>query len=150
MKSWNERLAKVKQKLGFWSLRHLAIEGKALVLRNDALPVLQYVTQAWPLLANVARAFRTERSPNASRAEPVHESGERVKENTARRCREPEYYKLVQGYVNSKAIPKFVYCYTRLRLVANVVKGLFSLENDLKNVKSAIIEQQLRYLKFLL
>ncbi|KAJ1080742.1 hypothetical protein NDU88_000936 [Pleurodeles waltl] len=54
--SWNERLAKVKQKLGFWSLRHLSIEEKALVLRNDALPVLQYVTQAWPLLANVARA----------------------------------------------------------------------------------------------
>ncbi|KAJ1169230.1 hypothetical protein NDU88_001156 [Pleurodeles waltl] len=58
-KSWNERLAKVKQKLGFWSLRHLSIEGKALVLRNDALPVLQYVTQAWPLLANVARAVNS-------------------------------------------------------------------------------------------
>ncbi|KAJ1197832.1 hypothetical protein NDU88_001678 [Pleurodeles waltl] len=56
VKSWNERLAKVKQKLGLWSLRHLSIEGKALVLRNNALPVLQYVTQAWPLLANVARA----------------------------------------------------------------------------------------------
>ncbi|KAJ1169246.1 hypothetical protein NDU88_001152 [Pleurodeles waltl] len=58
-KSWNERLAKVKQKLGFWSLRHLSIEGKALVLRNDSLPVLQYVTQAWPLLANVARAVNS-------------------------------------------------------------------------------------------
>ncbi|KAJ1170263.1 hypothetical protein NDU88_002143 [Pleurodeles waltl] len=58
-KSWNERLAKVKQKLGFWSLRHLSIEGKALVLRNDALPVLQYVTQAWPLLANVERAVNS-------------------------------------------------------------------------------------------
>ncbi|KAJ1166946.1 hypothetical protein NDU88_007339 [Pleurodeles waltl] len=58
-KSWNERLAKVKQKLGFWSLRHLSIEGKALVLRNDALPVLQYVTQAWPLLANVSRAVNS-------------------------------------------------------------------------------------------
>ncbi|KAJ1167540.1 hypothetical protein NDU88_007931 [Pleurodeles waltl] len=58
-KSWNERLAKVKQKLGFWSLRHLSIEGKALVLRNDALPVLQYLTQAWPLLANVARAVNS-------------------------------------------------------------------------------------------
>ncbi|KAJ1169370.1 hypothetical protein NDU88_001263 [Pleurodeles waltl] len=59
VKSWNECLAKVKQKLGFWSLRHLSIEGKALVLRNDALPVLQYVTQAWPLLANVARAVNS-------------------------------------------------------------------------------------------
>ncbi|KAJ1138385.1 hypothetical protein NDU88_004772 [Pleurodeles waltl] len=58
-KSWTERLAKVKQKLGFWSLRHLSIEGKALVLRNNALPVLQYVTQAWPLLANVARAVNS-------------------------------------------------------------------------------------------
>ncbi|KAJ1123700.1 hypothetical protein NDU88_002168 [Pleurodeles waltl] len=58
-KSWNERLAKVKQKLGFWSLRHLSIEGKALVLRNDALPVLQSVTQAWPLLANIARAVNS-------------------------------------------------------------------------------------------
>ncbi|KAJ1088928.1 hypothetical protein NDU88_002082 [Pleurodeles waltl] len=58
-KSWNERLAKVNQKLGFWSLRHLSIEGKALVLRNDALPVLQYVTQAWPLLANVAWAVNS-------------------------------------------------------------------------------------------
>ncbi|KAJ1166978.1 hypothetical protein NDU88_007371 [Pleurodeles waltl] len=58
-KSWNERLAKVKQKLGFWSLRHLSIEGKALVLWNDALPVLQYGTQAWPLLANIARAVNS-------------------------------------------------------------------------------------------
>ncbi|XP_078528939.1 uncharacterized protein LOC144806451 [Lissotriton helveticus] len=58
-KSWNERLAKVKQKLGLWSLRNLSIEGKALMLRNDALPVLQYVTQAWPLLANVARAINS-------------------------------------------------------------------------------------------
>ncbi|KAJ1167418.1 hypothetical protein NDU88_007809 [Pleurodeles waltl] len=55
----NERLAKVKQKLGFWSLRHLSIGGKALVLRNDALPALQYVTQDWPLLANVARAVNS-------------------------------------------------------------------------------------------
>ncbi|KAJ1193098.1 hypothetical protein NDU88_002403 [Pleurodeles waltl] len=58
-KIWNERLAKVKQKLGFWSLRHLSIEGKALMLRNDAQPMLQYVTQAWPLLANVARAVNS-------------------------------------------------------------------------------------------
>ncbi|KAJ1108585.1 hypothetical protein NDU88_005961 [Pleurodeles waltl] len=55
----NERLAKVQQKLGLWSLRKLSIEGKALVLRNDALPMLQYVTQAWPLLANVARAINS-------------------------------------------------------------------------------------------
>ncbi|KAJ1169359.1 hypothetical protein NDU88_001252 [Pleurodeles waltl] len=58
-KSWNKRLAKVKQKLGFWSLRDMSIEGEALVLRNDTLPMLQYVTQAWPLLANVARAVNS-------------------------------------------------------------------------------------------
>ncbi|KAJ1080855.1 hypothetical protein NDU88_001044 [Pleurodeles waltl] len=55
-KSWNECFAKVNQKLGLWSLRHLSIKGKDLVLRNDPLPVLQYVTQAWPILANIARA----------------------------------------------------------------------------------------------
>ncbi|KAJ1219095.1 hypothetical protein NDU88_006666 [Pleurodeles waltl] len=54
--SWYKRLVKVKQKLGLWSQRHLSIEEKALELRNDALPVLQKVTLAWPLLANVARA----------------------------------------------------------------------------------------------
>ncbi|KAJ1175435.1 hypothetical protein NDU88_000723 [Pleurodeles waltl] len=59
-KSWNERLAKVKQKLGLLSLRNLSIEGKAPVLSKDSLPVLLYVTQAWPLLANVARANPTE------------------------------------------------------------------------------------------
>ncbi|KAJ1152252.1 hypothetical protein NDU88_005028 [Pleurodeles waltl] len=48
-KSCNECLAKVMQKLGVWSLRNLSIEGKALMLRNDALPVLQYVIQAWPM-----------------------------------------------------------------------------------------------------
>ncbi|KAJ1175683.1 hypothetical protein NDU88_000970 [Pleurodeles waltl] len=58
-KSWNKRLAKVQQKLGLWSSSHLSIEGKDLVVRSDALPVLQYVTQAWPLLANVAQAVNS-------------------------------------------------------------------------------------------
>ncbi|KAJ1149780.1 hypothetical protein NDU88_002585 [Pleurodeles waltl] len=48
-KSWEERLAKTKQKLGLWSLQKLMIEGKSLVLRNKTLPVLQYVTQVWPV-----------------------------------------------------------------------------------------------------
>ncbi|XP_044155447.1 uncharacterized protein LOC122942017 [Bufo gargarizans] len=57
LKSWEERLAKVNQRIGLWSLRHLTIEGKALVLRNEVLPVLQYTAQAWPLLATVSRAI---------------------------------------------------------------------------------------------
>ncbi|KAJ1190251.1 hypothetical protein NDU88_006989 [Pleurodeles waltl] len=40
-KSWEERLAKTKQKLELWSLRKLTIEGKSLVLQNETLPVLQ-------------------------------------------------------------------------------------------------------------
>ncbi|KAJ1186600.1 hypothetical protein NDU88_003381 [Pleurodeles waltl] len=34
-KSWEERLAKTKQKLGLWSLRKLTIEGKSLVCGRD-------------------------------------------------------------------------------------------------------------------
>ncbi|KAJ1095906.1 hypothetical protein NDU88_001056 [Pleurodeles waltl] len=47
-KSWEERLAKTKQKLGLWSLRKLMIEGKSLALRNETLPVLQYVSKKPP------------------------------------------------------------------------------------------------------
>ncbi|KAJ1170369.1 hypothetical protein NDU88_002246 [Pleurodeles waltl] len=38
-----------------------------------------------------------ERSPNASRAKLVRESGARMKENTVRRCREPAYYRISNG-----------------------------------------------------
>ncbi|KAM9311824.1 uncharacterized protein PAF06_009687 [Gastrophryne carolinensis] len=48
LKSWDERIAKMNQKFGLWSLRKLSIEGKALVLRSEILPVLQYLAQAWP------------------------------------------------------------------------------------------------------
>ncbi|KAM9330996.1 uncharacterized protein PAF06_019337 [Gastrophryne carolinensis] len=48
LKSWNERLSKMNSKFGLWSLRNLTIEGKTLVLRNEILPVLQYLAQAWP------------------------------------------------------------------------------------------------------
>ncbi|KAJ1164402.1 hypothetical protein NDU88_004841 [Pleurodeles waltl] len=37
-------------------------------------------------------SFGMERSPHVPRAEPVRESGARIKENTARRCCEPDYY----------------------------------------------------------
>ncbi|XP_069801854.1 uncharacterized protein [Dendropsophus ebraccatus] len=57
LKSWEERLAKVNTKIGLWSLRHLTIEGKALVLRNEVLPVLQYTAQAWPPHVTVCRAI---------------------------------------------------------------------------------------------
>ncbi|KAM8921337.1 uncharacterized protein RCH25_016054 [Pelodytes ibericus] len=57
LKSWDERLAKVNQKFGLWSLRDLTIEGKKLVLLNEILPVLQYTAQAWPPLVTVCRAI---------------------------------------------------------------------------------------------
>ncbi|KAJ1212968.1 hypothetical protein NDU88_000607 [Pleurodeles waltl] len=56
-KSWEERLAKTKQKLGLWSLRKLTIEGKSFVLWNETLPVLQYVTQVWPVQPRTAKAI---------------------------------------------------------------------------------------------
>ncbi|KAM4695267.1 LOW QUALITY PROTEIN: uncharacterized protein O3C94_005624 [Discoglossus pictus] len=57
LKCWEERLARVQQKFGLWSLRDLSMEGKILVLRNEILPVLQYVAQAWPPLTSVGRAI---------------------------------------------------------------------------------------------
>ncbi|XP_075054105.1 uncharacterized protein LOC142140150 [Mixophyes fleayi] len=57
LKCWEERLATVRQKVGLWSLRDLTIEGKALVLRNEILPVLQYTAQAWPPLAAVCKTI---------------------------------------------------------------------------------------------
>ncbi|KAM4699100.1 uncharacterized protein O3C94_000703 [Discoglossus pictus] len=57
LKCWEERLARVQQKFGLWSLRDLSMEGKILVLRNEILPVLQYVAQAWPPLTSVCRAI---------------------------------------------------------------------------------------------
>ncbi|KAM4723122.1 LOW QUALITY PROTEIN: uncharacterized protein WCC33_009346 [Rhinophrynus dorsalis] len=57
LKSWEERMAKVRQLIGLWSLRDLTIEGKILVLRNETLPVLQYMAQTWPPLATVSRAI---------------------------------------------------------------------------------------------
>ncbi|KAJ1214462.1 hypothetical protein NDU88_002081 [Pleurodeles waltl] len=56
-KSWEERLAKTKQKLGLWSLRKLTIEGKSLVLRNETLQVLLYVSQVWPVQPRTAKAI---------------------------------------------------------------------------------------------
>ncbi|KAJ1112558.1 hypothetical protein NDU88_000820 [Pleurodeles waltl] len=56
-KSWEERLAKTKQKLGLWSLRKLTIQRKSLVLRNETLPVLLYVAQVWPVQPRTAKAI---------------------------------------------------------------------------------------------
>ncbi|KAJ1167446.1 hypothetical protein NDU88_007837 [Pleurodeles waltl] len=59
-KSWEERLAKMKQKLGLWSLRKLMIEEKSLVLRNETLPVIQYIAQVWPVQPRMAKVmFKT-------------------------------------------------------------------------------------------
>lgn len=57
LKSWEERLSKVNQKFGLWQQRVLTLEGKALVLRNEILPVLLYVAQVWPLLYACIRAI---------------------------------------------------------------------------------------------
>ncbi|XP_044131991.1 uncharacterized protein LOC122924707 [Bufo gargarizans] len=47
LKSWQDRMAKVNQKIGLWGPRQLAIEGKTLLLWNEVLPVLQHMEQAW-------------------------------------------------------------------------------------------------------
>ncbi|XP_040211179.1 uncharacterized protein LOC120941673 [Rana temporaria] len=57
LKSWEERLAKMRQKFGLWSNRKLTIEGKTLVLRSEILPVLQYLAQAWPPRDNTCKAI---------------------------------------------------------------------------------------------
>ncbi|KAM5138176.1 LOW QUALITY PROTEIN: uncharacterized protein ACMZJ9_016764 [Mantella aurantiaca] len=57
LKSWDERLSKMNQKFGLWSLRELTIEGKTLVLRSEILPVLQYLAQAWPPQRKTCRAI---------------------------------------------------------------------------------------------
>ncbi|XP_073478657.1 uncharacterized protein [Aquarana catesbeiana] len=57
LKSWEERLSKMQQKFGLWSLRELTIEGKTLVLRSEILPVLQYLAQAWPPRVNTCKAI---------------------------------------------------------------------------------------------
>lgn len=57
LKSWEERLSKMRQKFGLWSLRELTIEGKTLVLRSEILPVLQYLAQAWPPRVNTCKAI---------------------------------------------------------------------------------------------
>ncbi|KAJ1117569.1 hypothetical protein NDU88_005767 [Pleurodeles waltl] len=56
-KSWEERLVKTNEKRGPWSLRKLTIKGKSLVLRNETLPVLQYVAQVWPVQPRTAKAI---------------------------------------------------------------------------------------------
>ncbi|KAJ1169290.1 hypothetical protein NDU88_001183 [Pleurodeles waltl] len=56
-KSWEERLARTKQKLGLWSLRKLMIEGKSLVKQNKTLPVLHYIAQVWPVQPRTAKAI---------------------------------------------------------------------------------------------
>ncbi|XP_073487037.1 uncharacterized protein [Aquarana catesbeiana] len=57
LKSWEERLSKMRQKFGLWSLRELTIEGKTLVLPSEILSVLQYLAQAWPPRVNPCKAI---------------------------------------------------------------------------------------------
>ena len=55
-KNWQERIAKVKQKLGMWGGRSLSIAGKNLVIRCEVLSGLLYLAQVWP----VPRSFSSE------------------------------------------------------------------------------------------
>ncbi|XP_067913684.1 uncharacterized protein [Heterodontus francisci] len=48
-KTWEERVAKVRQKLGMWGQRSLYIVSKNLVIRCEALTMLLYVVQVWPI-----------------------------------------------------------------------------------------------------
>ncbi|XP_056421526.1 uncharacterized protein LOC130361883 isoform X2 [Hyla sarda] len=57
LKSWQDRLGRINLKIGLWSSRKLLMEGKALVLRSEVLPVLQYTTQAWPPHTTVCKAI---------------------------------------------------------------------------------------------
>ncbi|XP_056386710.1 uncharacterized protein LOC130282475 [Hyla sarda] len=55
LKSWQDRLGRINSKIGLWSSRKLTMEGKALVLRSEVLPVLQYTAQAWPSHTTVCK-----------------------------------------------------------------------------------------------
>ncbi|XP_056416635.1 uncharacterized protein LOC130357908 [Hyla sarda] len=57
LKSWQDRLGKMNSKIGLWSSRKLSVEGKALVLRSEVLPVLQYTAQTWPPHTTVCKAI---------------------------------------------------------------------------------------------
>ncbi|KAJ1115852.1 hypothetical protein NDU88_004074 [Pleurodeles waltl] len=111
-KGWNEHLAKVEQKLEFWSLRHLSIEVKALVLKNDTLPLLQYVTRAWSLRASVAwastpgigagrhRSLWTPKTPRQPKKPPLRGGTER-RQN--RNCQKPWKVTADPGELNKGA-----------------------------------------------
>eukprot|EP00061_Rhincodon_typus_P006771 g27759.t1 len=49
VKSWEERIAMVRQKLGFWEHRSLSILGENLVIRYEVLSLLLYVALVWPI-----------------------------------------------------------------------------------------------------
>eukprot|EP00061_Rhincodon_typus_P002280 g17071.t1 len=55
-KTWEERIAKLRQRLGWWVHLSLSIPGKNLVIRCERLSVLLYVAQAWPIPRTCATA----------------------------------------------------------------------------------------------
>ncbi|XP_072103315.1 uncharacterized protein [Mobula birostris] len=55
-KNWQERTAKVRQKLGLWGGCSLSITGKNLVIRCEVLSGLLYLAQVWP----VPRSYSSE------------------------------------------------------------------------------------------
>ncbi|KAJ8358978.1 hypothetical protein SKAU_G00155030 [Synaphobranchus kaupii] len=53
--NWERRLAGVRRKLGLWSLRHLTISGKVLVLKADVLPSLLYLARVYVMPLGLRR-----------------------------------------------------------------------------------------------
>ncbi|KAJ1202324.1 hypothetical protein NDU88_006124 [Pleurodeles waltl] len=75
---------------------HGVLDGIAKGIQRLSLDLV--ASQNAPFFIQKPNSFGTERSPNASRAELVRESGARIKENTARQCREPDYYTFLFFY----------------------------------------------------
>ncbi|KAM4019390.1 LOW QUALITY PROTEIN: uncharacterized protein ACNLHF_000095 [Anomaloglossus baeobatrachus] len=59
LKSWEERLTKITQRIGLWSLRRLTCEGKALVLRTRYCPCCSTRPRPGPPLPPCAGLTRT-------------------------------------------------------------------------------------------
>lgn len=57
VKSWEERLSKMKLKFELWSIRELISKEKTLLLHSKIMPVLQYHAQACPPQVNPCKAI---------------------------------------------------------------------------------------------
>uniref|UniRef100_W5LWH6 Reverse transcriptase domain-containing protein n=1 Tax=Lepisosteus oculatus TaxID=7918 RepID=W5LWH6_LEPOC len=57
--NWEERLVKVKQKLGLWQKRSLTLLGKTLVIKVDVMPLLFHLAVVYPMPARMRKMTRT-------------------------------------------------------------------------------------------